>query len=97
MFDTPPGADAEGLERRGQPLEAEASLEAVRLHLDDAVSVYRGRAELRGEVDADDCRLGLPPGVDERLPGRPIDGPGEAVSGEDRRRPPRRSRHLFVF
>ena len=45
--------------------------------------MYRGRAELRGEVDADDYRFGLPPGVDERLPGRPIDGLDEVVSGED--------------
>jgi formyltetrahydrofolate deformylase len=58
-------------------------LEAVRLHLDDAVSVYRGRTELRSEVDADDYRLGLPPGVDERFPDRPVDGLGEVVSGED--------------
>jgi formyltetrahydrofolate deformylase len=82
-FDAPPGANAAELRRRGQPLEAEALLEAVRLHLDDAVSVYRGRTELRSEVEADDYRLGLPPGVDERLPDRPIDGLGEVVSGED--------------
>jgi len=82
-FSAPPDADVDQLRRRGQPLEAEALLEAVRLHLDDAVSVYRGRTELRSEVDADDYRLGLPAGVDERLPGRPIDGLGEAVSGED--------------
>ncbi|PSQ18261.1 formyltetrahydrofolate deformylase [Halobacteriales archaeon QS_8_69_73] len=82
-FDAPPGADVDRLRRRGQPLEAEALLEAVRLHLDDAVSVYRGRTELRSEVDADEYRLGLPADLDERLPDRPVDGLGEAVSGED--------------
>ncbi|PSP77660.1 hypothetical protein BRC88_13505 [Halobacteriales archaeon QS_4_69_225] len=64
------------MQRRGQPLEAEALLEAVRLHLDDAVSAYRGRTDLRDGIDADDYRLGLPPDLDERLPDRPIDGLG---------------------
>jgi formyltetrahydrofolate deformylase len=82
-FNAPPGADVEQLERRGQPLEAEALLEAVRLHLEDAVSVYRGRTELRSEVDPDDYRLGLPKSVDERLPDRPIDGLGDVVTGDD--------------
>ena len=84
-FNAPPGANVDRLRRRGQPLETEALPEAVRLHLDDAVSVFRGRTELRSEVDADDHRLGLPAGVDERLSNRPVDGLGEAVSGEDRR------------
>ena len=82
-FSAPPGADVDRLRRRGQPLEAEALLEAVRLHLDDAVSVYRGRTELRDGIDADDYRLGLPADLDERLPDRPVDGLGEAVSGDD--------------
>lgn len=41
--------DAEELKRRGQPLEAEALLEAVRLHLDKAVAAHRGRVEVREE------------------------------------------------
>ncbi len=81
-FNAPPGADVEELRRRGQPLEAETLLEAVRLHLDDAVSVYRGRTEIRDGVDADDYRLGLPADLDDRLPDRPIDGLGEAVSDD---------------
>jgi formyltetrahydrofolate deformylase len=36
------------LEERGQPLEAEALVEAVKLHLDGAVSVRRGRTHLDG-------------------------------------------------
>ena len=81
-FNAPPGADVDRLRRRGQPLEAEALLEAVRLHLDDAVSVYRGRTELRDGIDAGDYRLGLPADLDERLPDRPVDGLGEAVSDD---------------
>lgn len=82
-FDVPAGASVEEIERRGQPLEAEALLEAVRLHLDDAVSVYRGRTELRDDVDADDYRLGLPEAADDLLPDRPVDGLGDVVARED--------------
>ena len=82
-FDAPPGATAEELERRGQPLEAEALLEAVRLHLDTAVSVYHGRTELRDDAGPEKYRFGLPESLDESLPDRPVDGLGEAVSGRD--------------
>jgi formyltetrahydrofolate deformylase len=53
VFDAPDDASAEELEARGQPLEAEALLEAVRLHLDDAITVHRGRTSLRDGVDRD--------------------------------------------
>ena len=82
-FDVPPGASVEAIERRGQPLEAEALLEAVRLHLDAAVSVYRGRTELRDDADPDRYRFGLPESVDGLLPDRPVDGLGEAVAEPD--------------
>ncbi|QLD90686.1 formyltetrahydrofolate deformylase [Natronomonas salina] len=82
-FDVPAGANVEEIERRGQPLEAEALLEAVRLHLDGAVSVYRGRTELRDDVDADDYQLGLPDAADDLLPDRPVDGLGDVVARED--------------
>jgi formyltetrahydrofolate deformylase len=81
-FNAPPGANVEELERRGQPLEAEALLEAVRLHLDKAVSVYHGRTELRDDADASGYQFGLPGSVDEMLADRPVDGLGEAVSSE---------------
>jgi formyltetrahydrofolate deformylase len=81
-FDVPPGAEVGDLERRGQPLEAEALLGAVRIHLDDAVSVFRGRTELRDDVDPDDYRLGLPDEVDGLLPDRPVDGLGNVVAEE---------------
>jgi formyltetrahydrofolate deformylase len=82
-FNVPPGASVEEIERRGQPLEAEALLEAVRLHLDGAVSVYRGRTELRDDVGDDRYRFGLPGAVDDMLADRPVDGLGEVVSETD--------------
>ena len=82
-FDAPPGVTVEELERRGQPLEAEALIEAVRLHLDTAVSVYHGRTELRDDADPEKYRFGLPESLDSSLPDRPVDGLGEAISGRD--------------
>jgi formyltetrahydrofolate deformylase len=75
-FDAPAGADAEDLERRGQPLEAAALVEAVRLHLDDAVSVYHGRTEFRDDVDRSQYQLGLPEEADALRPSEPVDGAG---------------------
>ena len=70
-FDAPEDASAEELETRGQPLEAEALLEAIRLHLDDAITVHRGRTSLRDGVDRDTYRLGL---GDVDTPDHPVDG-----------------------
>ncbi|WP_152039771.1 formyltetrahydrofolate deformylase [Salinigranum salinum] len=82
-FDVPDDASVEELRARGQPLEAEALLEAVRLHLDDAVTVHRGRTSLRDGVDPDDYRLGL---GDVDTPDRPVDdlaGAVAAAPGDD--------------
>ena len=59
------------LERRGQPLEAEVLLEAIRMHLDDDVVVRRGRSHLRS--GAEGYQLGLPESVAEELPDEPVD------------------------
>jgi len=83
-FNAPPDASREELERRGQPLEAQALLEAVRLHLDNAITVYHGRTELRDDADAGRYQFGLPDSVDETLPDRPVDGLGEVISERDR-------------
>ena len=83
-FNAPAGASDEELERRGQPLEAQALLEAVRLHLDNAITVYHGRTELRDDADAGRYQFGLPDSVDETLPDRPVDGLGEVISERDR-------------
>ena len=82
-FNVPDDASIEELKRRGQPLEAEALLEAVRIHLDKSIAVHRGRTEIRGE---DDYQLGLDPNADALAPDRPIDGLGpvsEDVDSED--------------
>jgi formyltetrahydrofolate deformylase len=81
-FDVPDDASVADLRERGQPLEAEALLEAVRLHLDDAVTVHRGRTSLRDGVDAADYRLGLDGGDP---PDGPVDGLDAALSRADAR------------
>jgi formyltetrahydrofolate deformylase len=72
-FDVPDGASVEEIRARGQPLEAEALVEAVRLHLDDAVTSGWGRTDLRNGVDPADYQLGLAPDHAERLPDGPRD------------------------
>ncbi len=79
-FDVPDDADLEEMKRRGQPLEADALLEAVRLHLNGDVSVHRGRTTVR--ENGDDYQLGLPDEVDDYIPDRPIDGIGSVVADE---------------
>jgi formyltetrahydrofolate deformylase len=78
-FNVPPDAEVEDLRRIGQPLEAEALLEAIDLHLNDAVTVHRGRTKLRDGEDTD-TQLGAPPALDEANPDRPVDGLGESVT-----------------
>lgn len=78
-FNVPPDADVDDLERIGQPLEADALLEAIDLHLNDELAVHRGRTELRDDA-SDDVQLGAPADLDELNPDRPIDGLGEVVA-----------------
>lgn len=72
-FNVPPDAGVEELQRLGQPLEAEALLEAIELHLRDAVTVHRGRTRLR-DPEEHDAQLGAPSVLDEHNPDRPLDG-----------------------
>ena len=76
-FNVPDDADLDELKRRGQPLEAETLVEAVRLHLDKALAVHRGRTELRGDGE---YQLGIAPVIDETNPDRPIDGIGGVLT-----------------
>ncbi|MFB6124197.1 MAG: formyltetrahydrofolate deformylase [Haloferacaceae archaeon] len=69
-FDVPDDPSLAEIKERGQPLEAEALLEAIRLHLDDALAVHRGRTTVRGD---DDYQLGLSPAAREANPERPTD------------------------
>ncbi|WP_255190588.1 formyltetrahydrofolate deformylase [Natronobeatus ordinarius] len=80
-FDVPDDADVEAIKRRGQPLEADALLEAVSLHLNGDVSVHRGRTTVRNGGDG--YQLGLPEELEEFTPDRPIDGIGTAVANDD--------------
>jgi formyltetrahydrofolate deformylase len=81
-FNVPDDASEEELQRIGQPLEAEALIEAIKLHLNDAVSVHRGRTTLRDDLDTDDVQLGSPEVLDDANPDRPIDGLGEIVANQ---------------
>ena len=80
-FNVPPNADRDDLERLGQPLEADALLEAIDLHLNDDITVHRGRTQLR-ESASDDVQLGSPPELNEQNPDRPLDGLGEIVADD---------------
>ncbi|WP_290814486.1 formyltetrahydrofolate deformylase [Halovivax sp.] len=71
-FDVPDDAELGELKERGQPLEADALLEAVRLHLNGDVSVHRGRTTVR--ENADRYQLGLPEEARAANPDRPVDG-----------------------
>jgi formyltetrahydrofolate deformylase len=84
VFNVPqdPEISAEDLARIGQPLEAEALLEAIDLHLNDEVAVHRGRTQLR-DPDNTDAQLGAPPELNDMVPDRPIDGLGEFVADQD--------------
>ena len=81
-FNVPDDATEEELQAIGQPLEAEALLEAIDLHLNDAVTVHRGRTRLRDPEDTD-AQLGAPRDLDQANPDRPIDGLGEYVADQD--------------
>jgi formyltetrahydrofolate deformylase len=72
-FDVPPGADVDEIKRRGQPLEADVLLDAVRLHLADAIAVHRGTVHVREDVDVD-AQLGLSDAAVEANPDEPVDG-----------------------
>jgi formyltetrahydrofolate deformylase (EC 3.5.1.10) len=72
-FDVPDDTDVETIRNRGQPLEADALLEAVQLHLDNAVSVHRGRTGLRSGTDSSGYQLGMPADVETTQPDNPVD------------------------
>jgi formyltetrahydrofolate deformylase len=82
-FNVPDDASVEEIKERGQPQEADALLEAVKLHLDNAISSHRGRTSLRPEVDAEAYQLGLPEEVEEVTPDDPVDSAPEITSKAD--------------
>lgn len=72
-FDVPDDADVETIRNRGQPLEADALLEAIELHLDNTISVHRGRTGLHSGTDSAEYQLGLPKDIEAIQPDDPID------------------------
>ncbi len=72
-FDVPPSADVDEIKRRGQPLEADVLLDAVRLHLADAIAIHRGTVHVREEIDVD-AQLGLSEAAIGANPDEPVDG-----------------------
>ncbi|MDS0300728.1 formyltetrahydrofolate deformylase [Halogeometricum sp. S1BR25-6] len=72
-FNIPPDATEEDMKRLGQPLEAEALLEAIQLHLNDELSVQFGRTKLENPEESD-AQLGAPEELNQIIPERPTDG-----------------------
>ncbi|MFC3958027.1 formyltetrahydrofolate deformylase [Halovivax cerinus] len=79
-FDVPDDVDLAEMRRRGQPLAADALLEAVRLHLNGDVSVHRGRTTVRD--GAGGYQLGLPGEATAANPDRPVDGLADSIATE---------------
>ncbi|WP_330633478.1 formyltetrahydrofolate deformylase [Halocatena halophila] len=73
VFDVPDDGTPETLQRRGQPLEAEALLEAVHLHLSDSIYVHNGTTHLREDVDKAAIQLGTPTQLEAAIPDGPTD------------------------
>lgn len=80
-FNIPTDATETDLKKRGQPLEAEALLEAIKLHLDDELDVQFGRTEVENPDEAD-AQLGAPEELDRLIPDQPVDGFDAAAASE---------------
>lgn len=78
-FNVPDDATETELQEIGQPLEAEALIEAIDLHLNDEITVHRGRTKLR-DPEETDAQLGAPEEMDRHNPDRPVDGFDEIVA-----------------
>ncbi|UPM44895.1 formyltetrahydrofolate deformylase [Halocatena salina] len=72
-FNVPDDATEKELEQLGQPLEAEAFIEAIKLHLNDEITVQRGRTKLQNP-DKTDAQLGAPEELNRINPDAPVDG-----------------------
>jgi formyltetrahydrofolate deformylase len=69
-FNVPDDATKADLREKGQPLEADALVEAVKLHLENSLTVREGRTYLRDEAES---RLGLPDEIEWLNPSGPTD------------------------
>lgn len=79
-FNVPHDPTERELEALGQPLEAEALTDAIELHLDQGVSVHRGRTELRNPEETT-TQLGIPEHIERLNPDGPVDGHDRYAEG----------------
>jgi formyltetrahydrofolate deformylase len=80
-FNVPDDAMEAELKQRGQPLEADALIEAVNLHLKDELDIQCGQTNLRDPEEVD-AQLGAPAELDRQNPDRPVDGIDEYVASQ---------------
>ncbi|AGB39039.1 formyltetrahydrofolate deformylase [Natronococcus occultus] len=81
-FNVPADATEAELKARGQPLEADALLEAIELHLEDELVVADGRTELE-RPNRSTAQLGAPEELDRANPDAPVDE-RETLAGDER-------------
>lgn len=79
VFNVPDDSSEKELEQIGQPLEAEAFVEAIKLHINDEITVHHGRTELRNPEETD-AQLGAPEEITSLNPDAPVDGYEQSVS-----------------
>lgn len=89
-FNVPDDSSEKELEQRGQPLEAEAFIEAIKLHLKDEIAVHHDRTKVQNPEE-NDAQLGAPEEINSLNPDAPVDGyeqlkttvPDEVASADD--------------
>ncbi len=70
-FNVPDEASPETLKEKGKPLESKALLEAIRIHLNDDITIHRGRTELRDGENK--YQLGMPEKINKQIVSKSID------------------------
>ncbi|GAB3669819.1 formyltetrahydrofolate deformylase [Halopiger thermotolerans] len=80
-FNVPADATEADLKERGQPLEADALVEAIQLHLEDEITVEGGQTRVV-DPNATDAQLGAPTELDQVNPSEPVDS-REELTAED--------------
>lgn len=80
-FNVPADAAEADLKARGQPLEAEALVEAIDLHLEDEITVQEGQTAL-ADPTRTDVQLGAPTELDRANPDAPVDDREAFVTDE---------------
>lgn len=78
-FNVPVDASEADLRQLGQPLEAEALVDAVKLHVNNELIVGQGRTHVRNETS--NSQLGLPDEINTLNPDYPVD---QEKAGNDR-------------